>query len=259
MRSITPPQVGGEVEAADHRRRVAAAGVIDHGDASVALFDRPDRGRTKAQQGAEDGLVDGIVGHHQRRFIRVEACHDLLPAGQGAVPDLLNGFAVGHHHGFRGHLPGLEQLRPSLSDFGFQPAFPLAVGDLHQPCAAGEGNTGMGGQDQLGGLAWPGHRTGVGPLDGHRSQAVPGCGCLIPTIGIERDVDLSLEPPLAIPVGFTVAHQQETGPRPLRRHGYTQMGGAVVGFDLDRDAAVRSAAEIEHGDGGVFKPQTPEP
>ena len=63
----------GEVHGGYHRTASWTLGVINHRDTAIALLDGPDVGGLQAQQPAQDGLVDRVVGHHKGRFIGAEA------------------------------------------------------------------------------------------------------------------------------------------------------------------------------------------
>ena len=94
-------------------------------------------------------------------------------------------------------------------------------------------------QDAFSGLAGPGHRTGVGPLERHPAQVITSGGRLSAAVVVEGNIDLSLEAPLAVPVGFPMAHQQQArtgafGGEGAAAHLGMQMRGAVERFDLHR-------------------------
>jgi hypothetical protein len=75
--------------------------------------------------------------------------------------------------------------------------------------------------------AGAGHGACIGPLDWDRGQKFArGLGLFQPA-AVEGDVDLPLEAPLAVPVGFAVAHQQEPGTSGAAGQGGVKVGGAV--------------------------------
>ena len=149
------------------------------------------------------------MGHHQGGLFGSEAGGDGPPGAIGAIPHLVDGFALRHLHGFRRPFPVGQQLGPALRDLLLQAAFPQAVADFHQAAGAGEGHTRVAGQDCLGRLAGAGHGAGVGPVNRHGRQEAAGRLRLGLAIGVQGDVDLPLEAALAVPVRFPVTHQQQ--------------------------------------------------
>ncbi|GIR75155.1 MAG: hypothetical protein CM15mP77_3120 [Synechococcus sp.] len=63
---------------------------------------------------------------------------DLLPAGHGAGPDVLNRLAFRHLNRFRSTFPGVQQVGPTVSDFGFEFALPESMADFHEAIDLGE-------------------------------------------------------------------------------------------------------------------------
>ena len=234
----------GQIHAGDHRRAFGTVGVIDHRDPSVALLHGPEVAGFKAEKVANQGFVDGVMGHYQGGFVVVEAAHDPLPGRQGAVPHLLEIFALGHLHGLRGPFPIGQQLGPVAGDFAFQAALPVAVANLPQTLGAHQGHVGMAGQDGLGSLAGTGHRAGISPLNRYWGQKLSRRLGLFQPPTVEGDVDLALEAPLAVPVCFAVAHQQEPGTGGAAGQGGVEVGGAVEGLDLDLQTAVGPSAQV---------------
>ena len=247
------PKVVGQVQAGQHRCPLRGVGVVDHGDPSIPLFDGPDVGWFQAHQGTEDGFVHGIVGHHQGGFVGGKGTGNRQPGAQGAVPDVLDGFSLGHLDGLGSPFPVGQQLRPTFGDLLLQSAFPKTVPDFPQTIGAGEGHTRVVGENRLGGLPRPGHRTGVGPVDLHFGEEPTGGMGLGDARLVEGDIDLSLESTLAVPIRFAMAHQHDAGAGATDGQGNANVGGTVQGFDLNLRTAPGDgpSGQIEHGNGGI--------
>ena len=87
----------------------------------------------KAQDVADDGLVDGIMGCYQDRlaFIFLDV---LIEGGPDAATDIFQGLAALPRHGdrVRCRMPALKFLRIVGFDIIGQPPFPIAVIDFQE-------------------------------------------------------------------------------------------------------------------------------
>ena len=198
------------------------------------------------------------MGHHKGCFRGVEAVGNRVPGVDRALPHVLNGFPFRHLNGFRSALPLLQQLTPFGFDFLLKLPFPEAMADLHQAPGHGHGHARVGAQDALRGLAGARHGAAVGPLQRNVLEET-SCGFrLSMAVLIEGDVDLTLEATLAIPVGFPVAHQHQSGTLTFLRQGLPQMRGVVQTLDLHLLASTTLGAQVEHRQGGVVDLQSAE-
>ena len=130
------------------------------------------------------------------------------------------------------------------------------MSDLHQSVDLGQGHIGMRLENDLGRFGWTRQRAAPGPIDGDVFEEIAGSRGLTATVLIQRNIDLPLEAPGFVPVGFAVSHQNQPGVFALIRQRL-QVCGAVQAFDLHLGAVV-SWPDVEDRKGGVVDAETPE-
>ena len=186
------------------------------------------------------------MGHDKGRFFGFQAGSDVAPAFDRPSPNVLNRFALRHLNGLWTVFPGVQQFRPSITDFRFQLPFPEAVSDFYQSFRLAQRDVGMGLENDFSCFGWPRHGAAPGPIDRHIAQKVSCSSGLAATVVIERDVDLTLETPGFVPICFSVADQNQSGTIAFGGKGL-EVRGVVQAFDLHlRTLAPNAGAQIKN-------------